>query len=140
MRSVQHLFGWHDSRPMPFSRLRSWWASVSSFTRRLRANAAAARSLNDELVADHGITIEQYEILSRLARTPDGRMLQAEISEPPLVTAANVDRELGDLERIHLVERSGEGQAPVVLLTEGGREKVRAASSRHSAQLAELLG
>jgi DNA-binding MarR family transcriptional regulator len=39
------------------------------------------RSLSDELVADHGITIEQYEILSRLARTPDGRMRQADISE-----------------------------------------------------------
>ena len=99
-----------------------------------------ARSLNDELVADHGITIEQYEILSRLSRTPDGHMRQTDISEPPLVTAANVQRELGDLARIHLVERSSEGEVPIAVLTDVGREKVRAASSSHSTQLEELLG
>lgn len=114
--------------------------SISAFTRLLRANVAVTRSLNDELVAEHGITIEQYEILSRLARTPDRRMRLSDLSEPPLITAANVQRVLADLERSHLVDRSGEGEASVVVLTDAGREKVREASSSHPAQLEELLG
>ena len=67
-------------------------------------------------------------------------MRQADLSEPPLVTAANVQRVLGDLERTHLVDRGGEGKASVVVLTDAGREKVRGASSSHSAELEELLG
>ena len=102
-------------------------------------NAATTRSLNDELVEQHGLTIEQYEILSRLARTGEGRMRQAGLTEQPLRTAANVKRVVAELERRHLVDRS-EGQAPVLVLTDEGREKVRAARSSHYAQLEELLG
>jgi DNA-binding MarR family transcriptional regulator len=114
-------------------RLRSSWTVVSSFAGRLRANVAATRSLNDQLVADHGITIEQYEILSRLRRAPNMRLRQADLNVPALVTAANVGRVLRDLERSRLVDRSSER---VVAMTDEGREKVRMASSP---QLDELL-
>jgi len=76
---------------------RASWARLSSFARLLRANTGAARSLNDELVAAHAITIEQYEILCRLALV--GSLRQADLGEPPLVTAAHLRRELTTLER-----------------------------------------
>jgi hypothetical protein len=93
---------------MLLSRLRFAWMRMSSFTRLVRANVAATRSLNDELVGEHGVTIERHEVLSRIARTQDGRIPQADLSEPPLVTAAHVQRVLADLVRSHLVDRSGE--------------------------------
>ena len=120
---------------MAFARLRTPWAQISLFASRVRANAGTARSLDDELVAGHGVTIEQYEILRRLALR--GNVRQAELSEPPLVTAANVRRELTTLEQNGLVRRSGEGDASDVALTEAGREKVRVA---RNGQLEELLG
>jgi DNA-binding MarR family transcriptional regulator len=110
-------------------------ARLFSFARTVLASAGAARSLNDELVGAHGVTIEQYEILRRLALR--GSLRQADLSEPPLVTAANVRRELTALERNGLVHRSGEGSSSEVALTNAGREKVRAAGT---AQLDELFG
>jgi DNA-binding MarR family transcriptional regulator len=115
--------------------VRASWALLFSFARSVRASANEARSLNDELVVAHGVTIEQYEILRRLAL--GGGLRQADLSEPPLVTAANVRRELTTLERNAFVHRSGEGSSSEVALTGAGREKVRAAST---AQLDELLG
>jgi hypothetical protein len=85
--------GWWKKHVMAFSRVRASWAQISSFARRVRANAGTARSLDDELAAAHGVTIEQYEILRRLALR--GNVRQAELSEPPLVTAANVRRSRG---------------------------------------------
>ena len=38
---------------------------------------AAARRLDDDLVAEQGITIEEYEILRRIAHAPDGGLRQA---------------------------------------------------------------
>jgi len=111
------------------------WARLSSFARLLRANTGAARSLNDELVAAHAITIEQYEILCRLALV--GSLRQADLGEPPLVTAAHLRRELTTLERNGLVHRSGEGDSSEVALTDAGREKVRAA---RNPQLEGLFG
>jgi DNA-binding MarR family transcriptional regulator len=120
---------------MAFSHFRAAFARISYFARRVRANVGATRNLNDELVAAHELTIEQYEILSRLALR--GRMRTRDLSEPPLVTAANVGRELTTLERSGLVRRDGEGDTSGVALTDAGREKVRVARTR---QLDELLG
>ena len=125
---------------MPRSRVRLSWTGIVSFTRRLRANAATARSLNDELVAEHGITIEQYEVLGRIARSPDMRVRQADLDDPPLVTAPNVERVLRDLEQDQLVDRGAEGDARVVALTDDGRAKLLAVRSNRAAQLDELLG
>jgi DNA-binding MarR family transcriptional regulator len=114
--------------------------SIVSFARRLRANTATARSLNDELEADHGITIEQYEILSRIARTPTLRMREGDLSDPPLVTAASIEHVLGELEQGQLVDRSAEGGARVVALRDEGHETIRAVRSSGSPQLDQLLG
>ncbi len=115
--------------------LRGSWARISSFSKLLRANADTARSLDDGLGATHGVTIEQYEILRRLALR--GYLRQADLSEPPLVTAANVRRELTTLEQGGLIRRSGVGDMADVALTDAGREKVRAAGNP---RLDELLG
>jgi DNA-binding MarR family transcriptional regulator len=115
--------------------IRGSWAGISAFSRVLRANVEKARSLNDELVAEHGVTIEQLEILNRLAL--QGSRRQADLSEPPLVTGANLRRELANLERAGLVHRSGEAEGPDIALTDAGRETVRAA---RRPELDALLG
>ena len=111
------------------------WARLSSFARLLRANTGAARSLNDELVAAHGITIEQYEILCRLALFGEpapgrSRRAAASHSRAPMTRADHPGAN-------GLVHRSGEGDSSEVALTDAGREKVRAA---RNPQLEGLFG
>ena len=47
---------------------------VQAFVSFLRAHSAVTRQLDRELVAEHGLTINDYEVLLRLARSPDRMM------------------------------------------------------------------
>lgn len=116
---------------------------MSAFTRLLRARASVARRLNEELVREHGLTIEDYEILIRLARAPDMRMRRVDLAEEPSITAANVTRHLDGLERKGLVERDSGAEGGGVVyarLTSAGRAKVREATASHFEQVEELFG
>ena len=52
----------------------------------LRGHAALTRALNAELVADHGLTINDYEVLLRLSRAPERQMKRVELAESVLLT------------------------------------------------------
>ena len=109
----------------------------------LRANLGPTRRLNEQLVAEHGLTVEEYEVLFRLARAPDMRMRRVDLSEQPLLTAANVTRLLEGLERSGLVERRSSAEDPhtaYAVLTDAGRAIVREATERHFDQVHELFG
>ena len=47
---------------------------MSAWGALLRGHAALTRTLNAQLVADHGLTINDYEVLLRLARAPDRQL------------------------------------------------------------------
>jgi MarR family transcriptional regulator, 2-MHQ and catechol-resistance regulon repressor len=123
--------------------VRAYWASISAFTTLLRANTAATRRLNEQLIAEYALTVEEYEVLVRLARAGDLRMRQVDLAEQPLLTASNLTRLLDGLERRGLVDRhsSAEGGRVVyVALTDAGRATVLAATRSHFAQVEELFG
>ena len=44
---------------------------LEAWVRFLRAHAALTRALSAELVAEHGLTINDYEVLLHLARAPE---------------------------------------------------------------------
>jgi DNA-binding MarR family transcriptional regulator len=124
-------------------RVRAYWVRISAFTTLLRANTAATRRLNEQLVAEHALTVEEYEVLVRLARTRDMPMRQVDLAQQPLLTASNVTRLLEGLERRRLVDRNfsaEDGPVVYVALTDAGRAKVRAATGSHFAQVEELFG
>jgi DNA-binding MarR family transcriptional regulator len=125
----------------------------------LRAYAATTRALSAELVAEHGLTINGYEALLRLARAEDRRMRRVDLADALLLTASGVTRLLDGLESAGLVERAAcasDRRVVYAVLTEAGRAKLEAASESHLAavwklfdgrfdeeelaQLAELLG
>ena len=104
----------------------------------LRAHAATTRALSAQLVADHGLTINDYECLLRLARAEDQRMRRVDLAEALLLTASGVTRLLDGLESAGLVERAtcaSDRRVVYAVLTEAGRAKLEEASASHLAEV-----
>ena len=79
--------------------------AVRAFAALLRAHAAATRRLSAQLLADHGLTISDYEVLLRLARAPDRRLRRVDLAEEVLLTASGITRLLDGLEKTGYVVR-----------------------------------
>jgi DNA-binding MarR family transcriptional regulator len=117
------------------SRLEAW-------IRFLRAHAALTRELSAELVADHGLTLNDYEVLLHLARAPERRMRRVDLAESVLLTASGITRLLEGLERSGLVERvlcDSDRRVAYAQLTAAGLEKLREASRTHIAGIEALF-
>ena len=102
----------------------------------LRAHASIVRALSAELVAEHGLTINDYEVLLRLSRTPDKRMRRVDLAQEVLLSPSGITRLLVGLERAGLVERAAcDSDARVVYaqLTPAGMAKLREAGKTHIA-------
>ena len=94
-------------------------------------------------MADHGLTINDYEVMLRLARAPDQRLRRVDLAEQVLLTASGITRLLDGLEKAGFVGRSAcaeDRRVVYAVLTEEGRAKVREASTTHIAQIDALFG
>src|SRR5689334_15290334 len=108
--------------------LREQSSAVRAFVALVRAHSAAIRQLNAQLARDHGLTINDYEVLLRLARAPDRRMRRVDLADEVLLTASGITRLLDGLEKAGFVERgSCESDRRVVyaVLTDAGLDKLR---------------
>ena len=111
--------------------------------RLVRASAAVTRQLSAQLNVDHGLSINDYEALLRLARAPDARLRRVDLANSLLLTAGGVTRLLDGLERDGFVAREecpSDRRVSYAVLTEAGRDKLREASESHTRQIRELLG
>ena len=94
-------------------------------------------------MADHELTISDYEVLLRLANAPDRRLRRVDLAGEVLLTASGVTRLLDGLERAGFVERGTcdtDRRVVYAVLTDEGLAKVRAAGASHVAQIEELYG
>jgi DNA-binding MarR family transcriptional regulator len=108
----------------------------------LRAHATVIRELSAELVAAHGLTINDYEVLLRLSRAPDRRMRRVDLAQDVLLSPSGITRLLGGLEQAGLVERAAcDSDARVVYaqLTPAGSTKLRAAAKTHVAGINRIF-
>ena len=105
----------------------------------LRAHAAVTRDLNADLVAEHGLTLNDYEVLLHLAKAPDGVVKPVELASRVLLTPSGITRLLAGLERAGFVARTdcaADKRVSYAKLTDEGRAKLRAASGTHLAGIA----
>lgn len=124
------------------SQVLSTQASVEAFVALVRSYAATTRRLNAQLLADHGLTISDYEVLLRLSRSPDRRMRRVDLAGEVLLTASGVTRLLDGLEGSGYVERGtceSDRRVVYAVLTDEGQEKLTAAGESHRAQIEELF-
>jgi DNA-binding MarR family transcriptional regulator len=134
-------------------------ATFRAWVRFLRAHAAVTRCLSADLVNQHGLTLNDYEVLLHLARSPDRRLRRVDLAESVLLTPSGITRLLDGLERAGFVERAqcdSDARVSYAKLTDAGYAKLREAGSTHVAgiegifserlseselqRLAELLG
>ena len=111
---------------------------VEAFKSLLRAHAAITRELDRELVNDHGLTINDYEVLLRLSRAPNQMLRRVDLAQQVLLTPSGITRLLDGLQRHGLVEKAScENDARVVYakLTDEGMRRLERASESHIATI-----
>jgi DNA-binding MarR family transcriptional regulator len=102
--------------------------------RLLRGHASATRAMSAQLVAEHGLTINDYECLLFLARADEGRMRRVDLAEQLILTPSGVTRLLDGLERAGWVERAScasDRRVTYAVLTATGRAKLQEAADSH---------
>jgi len=108
----------------------------------LRSHSAITRELSAQLQREHGLTLNDYEVLLHLAHSEDGRLRRVDLAERILLTASGITRLLAGLERCgYVMKETCESDARVsyAKLTDSGREKLREAATTHLRGVDELF-
>jgi DNA-binding MarR family transcriptional regulator len=112
------------------------------FARFLRAHAAVVHELSAELEAEHGLTINDYEVLLRLSRSRDRMMRRVDLAAEVLLSPSGITRLLQGLERAKLVEKATcetDARVSYAKLTDAGLAKLRAAAKTHVAGIRRVF-
>ena len=118
--------------------LREQAPAIEAWVNLVRGQAAAVREINTQLVADHGLTINDFECLLLLARAEERQMRRVDLAEQLILTASGVTRLLDGLEKEGWVDRAAcarDRRVTYAVLTEKGLAKLRDASKTHVADL-----
>jgi DNA-binding MarR family transcriptional regulator len=119
----------------PPDRLEAW----VSF---LRSHAALTRELSAQLLREHGLTINDYEVLLHLSREEGGMLRRVDLAERVILTASGITRLLDGLERQGFVEKANcetDARVTYAKLTDAGRDKLRHAGRTHLAGIDEFF-
>src|SRR5256714_1602481 len=94
----------------------------------LRAHAAITRELSAQLQREHGLTLNDYEVLLHLSHSDGKRMRRVDLAERILLTASGITRLLEGLERAGFVGKEtcdSDARVSYAKLTESGSQKLR---------------
>lgn len=115
---------------------------MEAWVRLLRTHAALSRSLNAQLAAEHGLTINDYEALLLLDEAGERGLRRTDLAQSIQLTASGVTRLLEGLEASGLVgkrECSEDARVTWAVITDAGRDKLAASSCSHVAAITELF-
>jgi DNA-binding MarR family transcriptional regulator len=111
-------------------------AELAAWRGLLRVHASVVARLDDELRRAHAMSLTTYEALMLLGEAPGRRLRVSELSSATLLSVSGMSRMVDRLEREGLVERRAcetDGRGAEVVLTDEGRERLRAARATHLA-------
>jgi DNA-binding MarR family transcriptional regulator len=103
----------------------------------------AVHRLDADLVARHGVTLEEYDVLVQLAEAPDGRRRMGELAAATLIARSSCTRVVDRLVARSWVERvrdRDDRRRVVVGLTAAGRGGLRRCAVTHLAGVQEAFG
>ena len=109
---------------------------IQAWVALLRAHATSIRRFNAELVSEHGLTLNDYEVLLHLSHAEGGRLRRVDLAERVLLTPSGITRLLEGLERCGYVERAScasDARVTYAQLTDDGEAKLREAAETHVA-------
>lgn len=116
--------------------------ALDAWVRLLRSHAATTRALSAELLAEHGLTINDYEALLLLARAEGRHLKRIELAEQLILTPSGITRMLDGLERAGYVEKGScatDARVNYAVLTDAGLAKFEEASTSHLAAVRALF-
>ena len=111
--------------------------------RLIGAHFALTKELSAQLVADHGLTLNEYEVLMLLARAPDGVMRRIDLAHEVRLSPSGVTRMLDRLEAGGLVGKRAcvkDARVTYAELTDAGLAKLEECAPGHVAAAERLLG
>jgi len=100
----------------------------------LEAHARVTRRLDDELRAEHGLSLAEYDALLQLARSPGRKLRMNQLADRIVLSRSGITRLIDRLSSAGLVERAhcaSDARGAEAVLTRQGLERLRAASTTH---------
>jgi DNA-binding MarR family transcriptional regulator len=100
----------------------------------LRAHSAITRELSAQLQREHGLTLNDYEVLLHLSHADGGRLRRVDLAEKILLTASGITRLLEGLERSGFVCKDtcpSDARVSYAKITDEGTAKLAEASQTH---------
>ena len=117
-------------------------AALDAWRSFLRSHATILRRLDAELVAGHGMTTRDYEVLLVLAHAPDRQLPMSALAESTMLTRSGITRLVDGLVRTGLIERRAcerDARISYAALTDAGYETLRQAGESHVASIERLF-
>jgi DNA-binding MarR family transcriptional regulator len=100
----------------------------------LQAHARLMRRLDEDLRAEHDISIAEYDALLNIAQSPERRIRMRRLADQVLLSKSGVTRLIDRLVDDGLVERSAcvsDARGAEAVLTSAGLQRLREASRTH---------
>ena len=82
-------------------------AALDAWRGYLQSHASIVRVLDGELVAEHGMTTRDYEVLLYLAQSPEHRLPMSALAERTMLTRSGITRLVDGLVVAGWIERVG---------------------------------
>jgi DNA-binding MarR family transcriptional regulator len=108
----------------------------------LQSHASIVRELDAELIAEHGMTTRDYEVLLYVAQAPDRRLAMSALAARTMLTRSGITRLVDGLVANGLIERvacSEDARVSYAELTDAGFRKLRDAGCTHVASIRRLF-
>jgi DNA-binding MarR family transcriptional regulator len=117
-------------------------SSLEAWRSYLQSQRSILRELDADLVAAHGLTARDYEVLLYLAQAPDGRLPMSALAESTMLTRSGVTRLIDGLVTSGLIERAScasDARVSYASLTSAGLAKLRDAGRTHITGIRRLF-
>jgi DNA-binding MarR family transcriptional regulator len=117
-------------------------AALEAWRSYLQSHASILRVLDAELVAAHGMTTRDYEVLLYLAQADDRRLPMSALSERTMLTRSGITRLVDGLVHAGLIQRvacPNDARVSYAALTEAGYETLRRAGCTHVASIHRMF-
>jgi DNA-binding MarR family transcriptional regulator len=108
----------------------------------LQSHASILRVLDADLVAEHGMTSRDYEVLLYLSQAPDRMLPMSALAESTMLTRSGITRLIDGLVEAGLIERVScpkDARVSYAMLTDAGYGKLREAGCTHVAGIKRLF-
>jgi DNA-binding MarR family transcriptional regulator len=117
-------------------------AALEAWRSYLQSHASILRELDAELMAEHGMTTRDYEVLLYLAQAAERKLPMSALAESTMLTRSGITRLVDGLVEAGWIERvacSEDARVSYAQLTDDGYEKLREAGRTHIGSIRRMF-